>query len=238
MDGLDEEGVSHFNGLFSDAGSEFMAFNALALFKIVDAAPGQKGVSRSAANRIIESVSEELLSGSKGFEFGPSYAMLLDALGKHLAADCAAMSPLERRDYILGIFSEGSLRRFSDHLDAGISMMAVHFAKGLEWDSVFIPGVTRLDWPGGTRIQCDRAGLCSRSAQSCRVVDMRRMPDGLIEEIGLPYVGVTRARKAVYASASMQRRTRSGGYQAAYPSCLEPIRGIAPASRAVMDTES
>lgn len=238
IDGLDEEGVSYFNGLFSDTSSEFVAFNALALSKIVDAAPGEKGVSRSAADRIIESVSEELLSGSKGFEYGRSYAMLLGALRKHLAADCAAMSPLERRDYILSIFSEGSLRRFSDYLDAGISMMTVHSAKGLEWDSVFIPGVTRLDWPGGMCIQCDRTGMCSRSAQNCRIVDMRRMPDGLIEEIGLLYVGVTRARKAVYASASMQRRTKSGDYQATHPSCLMSIPGIAPVSWAVMDTES
>lgn len=67
---------------------------------------------------------------------------------------------------------------------------------------------------------------------------MRRMPDGLIEEIGLLYVGVTRARKAVYASASMQRRTKPGDYQATHPSCLIPIPGIAPVSWAVMDTES
>lgn len=80
-----------FNGLFSDTSSEFKAFNALALSKIVDAAPGEKGVSRSAANRTIESFSEELLSGSKGFEYRRSYAMLLRALKKHLAADCAAM---------------------------------------------------------------------------------------------------------------------------------------------------
>ena len=136
-----------------------MAFKALALSKIVDAAPGEKGVSRSAANRTIESFSEELLSGSKGFEYGRSYAMLLRALKKHLAADCAAMDPSERRDYILSIFSEGSLRRFSDYLDVGISMTTVHSAKGLEWDSVFIPGVTCLDWPGGMCIQCDRAGM-------------------------------------------------------------------------------
>lgn len=90
--------------------------------------------------------------------------MLLRALKKHLAADCAAMDPSERRDYILSIFPEGSLRRFSDYLDAGISMMTVHSAKGLEWDSVFIPGVTCLDWPGGICIQCARAGMCSRSA--------------------------------------------------------------------------
>lgn len=40
--------------------------------------------------------------------------MFLGALRKHLAISCFAMVPSERFDYIVSIFSEGSLRRFSD----------------------------------------------------------------------------------------------------------------------------
>ena len=65
--------------------------------------------------------------------------------------------------------------------------------------------------------QCENAGMCSRSAHGYRIVDAKKMPDGLIEEMGLLYVGVTRARKAVCVSASMQRRTNSGSYQVACP---------------------
>lgn len=138
--------------------------------------------------------------------------MLLGALRKHLKNDCVAMSPSERFYYNVSIFSEGSLRRFSDCLDADISMMTVHSAKGLEWDIVFISGVTRFDWPGGICSWCESAGMCSRSTYGCRIVDVMNMPDGLIEEMGLLYVGVTRARKAVYVSASMQRRINNGNY--------------------------
>lgn len=116
-------------------------------------------------------------------------------------------------------------------------MMTIHSAKGFEWDSVFIPGVTRFDWPGRICSRCESAGMCSHSSRSCRVVDTKRMPDGLIEEMGLLYVGVTRARKAVYVSASMQRRTNYGNYQVACPSCLTSLPGIEPVSWAVMDGE-
>ena len=68
--------------------------------------------------------------------------MLLRALRKHLTNECVAMGPSERFDYIVSIFSEGSLRRFSDYLDTDISMMTVHSAKGLARDTVFIPGVS------------------------------------------------------------------------------------------------
>lgn len=143
----------------------------------------------------------------------------------------------ERFDYIVSIFSEGSLRRFSDFLVADISMMTIHSAKGLGWDIVFIPGVTRFDWPGVICSRCERAGMCSRSAHGCRIVDAKKMPDRLIEEIGLLYVGVTRARKAVYVSTSMQRRTNNGNYQVACPSCLMSLPGIESVSWTAMDGE-
>ena len=236
-DELTKEGVSYFNGLFSDTDPEFIEFNAFALSRITDAASGENGISRSGADKIIESISDELLAGSRIFEYGQSYAMLLGALRKHLKNDCVAMDPSERFDYIVSIFSEGSLRRFSDYLDAGISMMTVHSAKGLEWDTVFIPGVTRFDWPGVICSRCKSAGMCSRSAYGCRIVDAMNMPGGLIEEMGLLYVGVTRARKAVYVSASMRRRTNYGNYQVACPSCLTSLPGIETVDWTVMDGE-
>lgn len=237
MNELVKEEMPYFNGLFSDTAPEFIEFNVFALSRITDAASGEKGVSLSAADKIIDSVSNELLTGSRRFEYERSYAMLLGALRKHLKTDCVAMDPSERFDYIVSIFSEGSLRRFSDYLDADISIMTIHSAKGLEWDTVFIPGVTRFDWPGGICSRCENAGICLRSARGCQIADAKKMPDGLIEEIGLLYVGVTRARKAVYVSASMQRRTNYGNYQVARPSCLTSLQGIEPVSWTVMDGE-
>lgn len=87
------------------------------------------------------------------------------------------------------------------------------------------------------RSRCESAGMCSRFAHGCRIVGAMNMPDGLIEEMGLLYVGVTRARKAVYVSASMQRRTNNGNYQVACPSCLASLPGIEPVSWTVMDGE-
>lgn len=56
--------------------------------------------------------------------------MLLGALRKHLANGFVAMNSSERFDHIVSIFSEGSLRRFSEYLDVDISMMTIHSAKG------------------------------------------------------------------------------------------------------------
>ena len=115
--------------------------------------------------------------------------------------------------------------------------MTVHSAKGLEWGTVFFPGVTRFDWLGGICLRCESAGMCLRSAHGCRIVDAKKMPDGLIEEMGLLYVGVTRAREAVYVSASLQHGINNGNYQVACPSCLTSLPGIEPVSWTAMDGE-
>ena len=78
-----------------------------------------------------------------------------------------------------------------------------------------------------------RGGVVSRDGEVtpfwlavAEIVDAKKMPDRLIEEMGLLYVGVARARKAVYVSASMQRRTKYGNYQVACPSCLSFFRAL------------
>lgn len=123
-----------------------------------------------------------MLSLAKYFTAKPFCGQYAESKREHLTNGCVAMDPSERFDYIVSIFSEGSLRRFSDYLDTDISMMTVHSAKGLEWDTVFIPGVTRFDWPGGICFRCERAGICSRSARRCRIVDAMNMPDGLLRK--------------------------------------------------------
>lgn len=88
-----------------------------------------------------------MLSLANYFTAKPIRGQYAESKRKHLKYDCLALNPSERFDYIVSIFSEGSPRRFSDYLDADISMMTVHSAKGLEWETLFIPGVTRFDWP-------------------------------------------------------------------------------------------
>lgn len=85
--------------------------------------------------------------------------------------------------------------------------------------------------------QCENAGMCSRSAHGCRIVDAKKMPDGLIEEMGLLYVGVTRARKAVCVSLLCSAGQIAGAIRLPAPSCLTSLPGIEPVSWTVMDGE-
>ncbi|MEG6509138.1 UvrD-helicase domain-containing protein [Methyloligella sp. 2.7D] len=86
----------------------------------------------------------------------------------------------------------------TDDTEDRVNLMTLHSAKGLEFDTVFLPG-----W---------EEGLCPHQRS---LDDQGRA--GLEEERRLGHVGLTRARKAALISFAQNRRTH-GTWQAAIPS--------------------
>jgi DNA helicase-2/ATP-dependent DNA helicase PcrA len=101
----------------------------------------------------------------------------------------------------LGAFLEHvSLVMDADQASDGdrVSVMTLHAAKGLEFDTVFLPGWEEGLFPHQRSL--DESGLA-----------------GLEEERRLAYVGITRARKQAHISFAQNRRVR-GLWQTALPS--------------------
>ncbi len=103
-------------------------------------------------------------------------------------------------DTMAGFLEHVSLVMDVDSGDDGerASIMTLHAAKGLEFDTVFLPGWEEGLFPHQRAL--DEQGLA-----------------GLEEERRLAYVGITRARKSARISFAQNRRTR-GLYQSATPS--------------------
>jgi DNA helicase-2/ATP-dependent DNA helicase PcrA len=116
----------------------------------------------------------------------------LEALAQ-LAVDYFAAHP----DAGLGAFVGELARRSAiEHAPAiqGVTLASLHAAKGLEWDVVFLPGLTEGTMP-------------IVYAQSDEAVE---------EERRLLYVGVTRARERIFLSWSLARSP--GGRRTRKPS--------------------
>ena len=99
-----------------------------------------------------------------------------------------------------GFIEHVSLVMDAEQADDGqrVTLMTLHAAKGLEFDTVFLPGWEERLFPHQRSL--DESGLA-----------------GLEEERRLAYVGITRARKQAHISFAQNRRTR-GLFQAAIPS--------------------
>jgi DNA helicase-2/ATP-dependent DNA helicase PcrA len=101
---------------------------------------------------------------------------------------------------LAGFLEHVSLVMDTDQADAGdrVSLMTLHAAKGLEFDTVFLPGWEEGLFPHQRSL--DESGLA-----------------GLEEERRLAYVGLTRAKRRAKVSFAQNRRNR-GLYQTATPS--------------------
>src|ERR1700761_1822564 len=140
--------------------------------------------------------------------------MVLDESGytDMLKADKSAEAPgrLDNlKEFVRSMETFDTLHAFLEHVslvmeiaqdESGdrINLMTLHAAKGLEFDTVFLPG-----WEEGL-------------FPSQRTMDENGLA-GLEEERRLAYVGLTRARKRARISMSANRRVH-GSWQAALPS--------------------
>ncbi len=140
--------------------------------------------------------------------------MVLDESGytDMLKADKSAEAPgrLENlKEFVRSMESFESLAAFLEHVslvmeiaqdESGdrINLMTLHAAKGLEFDTVFLPG-----WEEGL-------------FPSQRTMDENGLA-GLEEERRLAYVGLTRAKKRIRVSFAANRRVH-GNWQSALPS--------------------
>jgi DNA helicase-2/ATP-dependent DNA helicase PcrA len=102
------------------------------------------------------------------------------------------VTALEEFDSLTGFLEHVSLvmERAEDGSDDQITLMTLHSAKGLEFDTVFLPG-----W---------EEGLFPHQ----RAVDENGLK-GLEEERRLAYVGLTRARRRAYVSYAANRRVHN-----------------------------
>jgi len=116
----------------------------------------------------------------------------LEALAQ-LAEDFFAAGP---EASLTGFVAELSHRAAIEHAPAmeGVTLASLHAAKGLEWDVVFLPGLSDGNMPI-VHAQTDEA---------------------IEEERRLLYVGVTRARQRLYLSWSLARS--AGGRRSRKPS--------------------
>ena len=105
----------------------------------------------------------------------------LEALAQ-LAADYFAATPGAS---LSGFAAELARRAAIEHAPAmdGVTLASLHAAKGLEWDAVFLPGLTEGNLP----------------------IVYAQTDEAIEEERRLLYVGVTRARERLFLSWSLAR---------------------------------
>jgi DNA helicase-2/ATP-dependent DNA helicase PcrA len=114
-----------------------------------------------------------------------------------------------------------------EYVKENIIISTIHGAKGLEWDYVFMPDMEQYSMPSWN-------GLCKdcNYKRNCDLIVDERNETKFIEQLSVFYVGVTRAKRQVFFSASKTRLKANGSIESVNLSCLLKLSGIVLIERA------
>lgn len=224
---LSDVGVSYFYGMFTDDDPVYVDFHIKCQSAFIRRFGKTKSINRRALLDFSESLRETFAENNN--KVIPSLLSLLDALVEKMSTDYAIVTPEDKYQLMIDILENRQLKQAMEYINTNVIVATVHGAKGLEWDYVFLADLERWIFPN-----FHICNLCPQKFSplvrcSCHLDAngiVGEFRDAIIDEISVFYVGVTRARKQVFVSASAKRYNATGDEKASGFSCWASLPGI------------
>jgi DNA helicase-2/ATP-dependent DNA helicase PcrA len=217
---LDNQGISYFNGLFSDVDTSYKKFHdeALRLFNLESGC--SKSVSKKVLDKVILKIEKE--ASKIAPDIATPLTQLLQVFFNSLRNK--SISRIDKYSQIQFTLSTYSLKRYMNEIKAKVILTTIHGSKGLEWDYVFIPGVLESKFPTyyGLCKDCKNMNARNSFTNSCEFKYTKELKEQFLIELSVFYVAVTRARKDVYVFANIGQ-TRFGANKR---SCLTKLPNL------------
>ena len=222
---LDEKSIDYFYGVFKDDDPEYIVFHKYCLRSFTSRFSRSKRINSRNLQSFIDETKNHFYD--KGVIY-QSLSRLLEALIRKVSIDYATISAEDKYIYLQDIFENRQLKQAMEYIDSNIILTTIHGAKGLEWAYVFLPDLERWIFPG--YYVCKN---CNNKNSDC-IKHKCKLPDNIdtsfenvmLDELSVFYVGVTRARKQVFVSASAERIDKHGNPISSDFSCLASLNGV------------
>ncbi len=219
IDVFNQRGISYFYGLFNEDSPEYLEFHQKCSSLLTEQLRIEFRISQKIIKSVYSKVKEFVDINKK-----PTFTSLLNLLDVFLFKVLPSYSFLSIEDKLLLIrdaFDNKNLKQNMEHISEDIIVSTIHGAKGLEWDYVFIPDMEQYSMPNwyGLCGDCNYKSNCKLKIQSTN-------EKKFIEELSVFYVGVTRARKQIFFSASKERLKADGNSRQTNLSCMLGLPGI------------
>ncbi len=223
---LESNGIEFFDALFNDDSTEYVTMCNRCLGTLNSALAHEAELTSAEAKDILAKLSDAV--SRQNYDFGKSYSMLLRALAGRIDEECSGMDGYDRYHYVASILSTHSLRRYSEFVKTKLTISTIHSAKGLEWDYVIVPGVTKWDFTIASCGSCSQkngGGLQLSGIRVCKFCNSK-LTQKMRDQLNIWYVAMTRAKRKVIVISAYERITKSGNYQECPASCLLGLPGI------------
>jgi len=223
---LSHKHISYFYGMFTDEDADYVEFHNRCQDMFINRFGKQKNISKKALISFSDAV-KKAYSTVTG-KTVDSLLRLLDALVEKVSIDYSDLLPEDKYVLLLDIFENRQLKQAMEYVEAQVILSTVHGAKGLEWDYVILGDIERWVFPG--YYTCKDCTNKFTPSTNCRCALPNPLPTAFINEIldelSVFYVGITRAKKQVYVSASAKRLDYNGNEKTSIFSCMVGIAGV------------
>lgn len=214
-----DKGINYFYGMFTDDDVDYINFHTVCHETFLDYFGKKRTINNIQFKKFTDKI-KGVYREATGKSLS-SLLKLLDALRDKVSSDYAMLSPEDKYTLILDIFENRQLRQSMEYVNCDVILATVHGAKGLEWDYVFLPDLEQWAFPVyPICILCE--GKNQKCGSKCKFICTNVVQKPMLEELSVFYVGVTRAKKQVFVSASGKR---ANGNASRY-SCFATMAGV------------
>ncbi len=222
---LTDKKVVYFYGMFTDEDAEYVEFHNKCQEMFIRRFGKSKSINKKALISFSDNV-KKAYDAATGKTID-SLLRLLDALVEKVSIDYSDLLSEDKYNLLLDIFENRQLKQAMEYVDSQVILSTVHGAKGLEWDYVVLADVERCVFPGyHTCENCPKFRSNTNCCCSLPIPLSSGFRDIALDELSVFYVGITRARKQVFVSASSERIDRLGKEKSTVFSCLVTINGV------------
>ena len=224
---LSTAGVTYFYGMFNDDDSVYVDFHIKCQSAFIRKFGKTKSINRGALLAFAASFRESFPENDN--KVVSALLSLLDALVEKMSTDYATVTPEDKYQLVLDILENRQLKQAMEYINTNVIVATVHGAKGLEWDYIFLADLERWIFPN--------SHICTLCPQKFSLLERYmchldpngitgEFRDAIIDELSVFYVGVTRARKQVYVSASARRYNATWAEKDSGFSCFASLVGL------------
>ena len=222
---LTKHNINYFFGLFNDEDIEYFEFHMICteLFTKHLKNIGNR-ISKSNLNKLFLEVDKYY--AERKTKIIDSLLRLLRVFFSNIIDNYSFLSNEDKIIYIKDTFDNRALKQQMENLDEKVILSTIHSAKGLEWTYVIMPDMEQYVFPSYTSL----CGSCARQkieqGKRCILTNPQKIENEFLDELSVFYVGLTRARKQVFFSASEERIDYYGNIKKTNISCILNRPGI------------
>ncbi|HBL50375.1 MAG TPA: ATP-dependent helicase [Firmicutes bacterium] len=219
-----ENKIPYFYGMFKDEDADYVEFHNTCLEFFLKRFGKAKSIGKKTLVAFADGMKK--VYGTKTNKTYDSLIILLYALIEKLSIDYADLPAEDKYNLFIDIFENRQLKQAMEYVNSQVILSTIHGAKGLEWDYVLVADVEQWAFT----FVCGQCPSRNSSSQNyCRLPQV--IPDGMkkpiLDDLCVFYVGLTRARKQAYISASLERFNAQGRqFNNGKVCCLPLIHGI------------